>query len=100
LCAHHKTLDTSSFLDLRPVGSSTTSADLHAFLHLKACHRPDLSRWGELWMMRLHYYPGFISLAPHIIIEEIGLEIGCERAATGRVLASHGQSASRGACAC
>jgi hypothetical protein len=55
---------------------------------------------GELWMMRLHYYPGFISLAPHIIIEEIGLEIGCERAATGRVLASHGQSASRGACAC
>ena len=24
-------------------------------------------------MMRLHYYPGFISLAPHIIIEEIGL---------------------------
>ena len=25
-------------------------------------------------MMRLHYYPGFISLAPHIIIEEIGLD--------------------------
>jgi glutathione S-transferase len=25
-------------------------------------------------MMRLHYYPGFISLAAHIIIEEIGLE--------------------------
>jgi len=25
-------------------------------------------------MMRLHYYPGFISLAPHIVIEEIGLE--------------------------
>ena len=24
--------------------------------------------------MRLHYYPGFISLAAHIIIEEIGLE--------------------------
>jgi glutathione S-transferase len=25
-------------------------------------------------MMRLHYYPGFISLAPHIVLEEIGLE--------------------------
>jgi glutathione S-transferase len=25
-------------------------------------------------MMRLHYYPGFISLAVHILIEEIGLE--------------------------
>lgn len=25
-------------------------------------------------MMRLHYYPGFISLAPHIVIEEIGAE--------------------------
>jgi glutathione S-transferase len=25
-------------------------------------------------MMRLHYYPGFISLAPHILMEEIGLE--------------------------
>lgn len=24
--------------------------------------------------MRLHYYPGFISLAPHIVIEEIGAE--------------------------
>ncbi len=23
-------------------------------------------------MMRLHYYPGFISLAPHIVLEEIG----------------------------
>ena len=25
-------------------------------------------------MLRLHYYPGFISLAAHIVIEEIGLE--------------------------
>jgi glutathione S-transferase len=25
-------------------------------------------------MMRLHYYPGFISFAPHILLEEIGLE--------------------------
>lgn len=25
-------------------------------------------------MLRLHYYPGFISLAPHIVIEELGLE--------------------------
>jgi glutathione S-transferase len=23
-------------------------------------------------MVRLHYYPGFISLAPHIVLEEIG----------------------------
>lgn len=25
-------------------------------------------------MLRLHYYPGFISLATHIVIEEIGLD--------------------------
>eukprot|EP01042_Synura_sphagnicola_P007639 gene7639-9788_t len=25
-------------------------------------------------MLRLHYYPGFISLATHIVIEEMGLE--------------------------
>jgi len=25
-------------------------------------------------MLRLHYYPGFISLAPHIVIEELGLD--------------------------
>ena len=25
-------------------------------------------------MMRLHYYPGFISLAPHVVVEEIGLD--------------------------
>ena len=25
-------------------------------------------------MLRLHYYPGFISLAPHIVIEEMGAE--------------------------
>lgn len=25
-------------------------------------------------MLRLHYYPGFISLAPHIVVEEIGVD--------------------------